>query len=111
MTGLNEVLLMGNMTRDPDVRYTREGRAVCTFGLALHRWFRTREGEDHEETCFVDVEAFGPLAETCGRYGRKGRAVLVEGRLRLKRWEDRRSGREHSKLLVTGESLQFLDHR
>ncbi len=108
MAELNQVLLLGNATRNPDVRYTRQGRAVCSFGMAVNHHYRTRDGKDREEVCFVDVEAFDSTAETCGRYGGKGKIVLVEGRLRMKQWKSQRTGEQKSKLVVTAEFIQHL---
>ncbi|MFW5893733.1 MAG: single-stranded DNA-binding protein [Verrucomicrobiota bacterium] len=108
MAELNQVLLLGNTTRNPDVRYTREGRAVCSFGMAVNHHYRTRGGDDRQDVCFVDVEAFGEVAEDCARHGGKGILVLVDGHLRMKQWTDRRTGKQKSKLLVTADFVQHL---
>ena len=108
MASLNKVLLMGNITRDPDVRYTPSGTAVCTLGLATNRRYTTSQGEQREETCFVDIDVFGRQAEACGNYLQKGSPALVEGRLRLDQWEDRRTGDRRSRLKVTAQQVQFL---
>jgi len=108
MAELNVVFLMGNLTRDPEVRNTSGGGVVCAFGLAMNRRYSTAQGEDREETCFVDIEAWGRQAETCANYLRKGAPALVEGRLRLDRWEDRDSGAPRSRLLVQARRVQFL---
>lgn len=108
MAELNQVLLLGNVTRSPDVRYTRGGRAVCTFGMAVNHHYRTRDGMDREDVCFVDIEAFDSAAEACARHGRKGILVLVDGHLRMKEWKDRRTGKQKSKLLVTADFVQHL---
>jgi single-strand DNA-binding protein len=108
MSSLNKVFLMGNLTRDPDVRYTPSGTAVCAIGLAVNRRFTTQGGEDREEVCFVDIEVFGRQAETCGEYLRKGAPILLEGRLRLDQWDDRQTGQRRSRLKVVGERVQFL---
>lgn len=105
----NKVILIGNLTRDPEVRYTPKGTAVAKLGLAINRTWRTETGEQREEVTFVDVDAFGRQAETIGQYLRKGRPVLVEGRLRLDTWEDKQSGQKRSRLGVVLESFQFLD--
>lgn len=109
MSSLNKVFLMGNLTRDPELRQLpNSGTSVCKLGLAVNRRYSTRGGEDREEVCFVDIEAWGRQAETCGRYLRKGSPALVEGRLKLDTWEDRETGRNRSRLLVHAERVQFL---
>jgi single-strand DNA-binding protein len=106
MASLNKVLLLGNLTRDPDVRYTPNGTAVATFGLAINH--RYRQGEEwKDEVCFVDVATFGRQAETVGEYLRKGSPVLVEGRLRWHAWETD-DGQHRSKHEVLAERVQFL---
>jgi single-strand DNA-binding protein len=114
MANFNKVLLIGNLTRDPELRFGsggKEGSAVCRFGLAVNRRWRNQSGEQQEDTCFVDIVAFGRLAETCNEYLRKGRPVFVEGRLNYSTWEDRESGQKRSKLEVVGENVQFLGSR
>ncbi len=111
MTGLNKVLLIGNLTRDPVNRATPGGISICELGLAVNRRYRTASGEDREEACFVDIDVFGKQAEQCGRYLRKGGLVFVEGRLRLDQWEDRTTKQNRSRLKVTAERVQFLDTR
>jgi len=111
MNGLNRVLLIGNLTRDPVARATPGGMSVCELGLAVNRRYRTASGEDREEACFVDIDVFGKQAEQCGRYLRKGALVFVEGRLRLDQWEDRTTKQNRSRLKVTAERVQFLDTR
>ncbi len=108
MASMNKVFLMGNLTRDPELRRVGDNNAVCNFGLAVNRRFSTSSGEEREETCFVDVETWGRQAETCERYLSKGRPVLVEGRLRQDKWEDKESGAPRSKLLIRAERVQFL---
>ncbi len=108
MADLNKVILLGNLTRDPDLRYTQGGTAICKLGLAVNRRYQTRQGEDQEEVCFVDIDVFGRQAETCKNYLQKGSPALVEGRLRLDQWEDRQSGARRSRLCVTAENVQFL---
>ena len=108
MASLNKVLLMGNLTRDPDMKYTQGGTAICTLGLAVNRRYQTRQGEDREETCFVDIDVFGRQAELCGNYLRKGAPAFVEGRLRLDQWQDKQTGQNRSKLKVTAQRVQFL---
>ena len=101
---------MGNLTRDPEVRYTPKGTAVCDLSLAINRSIPPeKEGGDwREETVFVDVTLWGKTAENAGQYLAKGRNVFVDGRLALETWEDKQSGQKRSKLKVVAESLQFL---
>lgn len=106
MANFNKVILVGNLTKDPEVRYTPSGTAVGDLSMAINRRFRGSDGEDREETCFVDVTVWGRQAETSGEYLRKGRPVLVEGRLKLDRWE--KDGQKHSRLGVVAERVQFL---
>jgi single-strand DNA-binding protein len=107
----NKVLLMGNLTRDPELRHTSGNNAVCNLGLAVNRRFRTADGENREETTFVDCEAWGRTAETLSRYLTKGRPVFIEGRLKLDTWEDKSDGSKRSKLRVVVEGFQFIDSR
>ncbi|MHC4711825.1 MAG: single-stranded DNA-binding protein [Planctomycetota bacterium] len=111
MANLNKVLLIGNLTRDPELRYTPGGTAVASFGLATNRKFRTSSGEDREDTCFVDINAFGRQAEVLSEYMAKGRQIFIEGRLHLDQWEDKQTGAKRSKLTVTVENFQFLGGR
>ncbi len=107
MAGYNRVILVGNLTRDPQLSYTPSNTAVAEFGLASsHRW-RGQDGQDHEETCFVDCSVFGRQAEVFCQYMSKGRQVLVEGRLKFRQWETP-EGQKRSKLSVTVEKFQFL---
>src|SRR4029077_7686519 len=109
MANYNKVILAGNLTRDPELRYTPKGTAVAKIGLAINRNWRTETGEQKEEVTFVDVDAFGKTAETIGQYFKKGRPILIEGRLRYETWEDKPSGQKKSKLGVVLENFQFLD--
>jgi len=108
MASLNKVLLIGNLTRDPDVRMMSNGRPVCNFGLALNRSYKDAEGNRKEETTFVDVESFGPRAEAIGRFFTKGRAIFIEGRLKLDQWESK-EGEKRSALRVVLDSFEFVD--
>ena len=108
MASYNRVMLMGNLTRDPEVRYTPKGTAVCTLGVAVNEYYTTQSGEKKEETVFVDVDVWGRQAETAGQYLTKGRPVFVEGRLRLDQWDDKETGQKRSKLKVVGMNIQFL---
>lgn len=109
MASLNKVFLMGNLTRDPEVKYLPSSSAVTDLRLAVNRQYRTKDGENHEETLFVSVSVFGRAAENCGKYLRKGSSVMIEGRLRLDEWE--RDGQKQSRLCVTAENVQFLSGR
>jgi single-strand DNA-binding protein len=109
MANFNKVLLMGNLTRDPELRYTPKGTAVATIGVAVNRRWKDESGQQREETTFVDVDAFGRQAENIGQYFKKGRPIFIEGRLRYQTWEDKQSGQKRSKLTVTLENFQFVD--
>ncbi len=104
---MNKVILLGNLTRDPEVRYTPKGSAVAEIGLAVNRVW-TENGTKREETTFVDVTVWGRTAEIAGEYLKKGRPVLIEGRLQLDSWDDKQSGQKRTKLKVVGETLQLL---
>lgn len=109
MASFNKVILAGNLTRDPELRYTPKGTAIARLGLAINRRWRSETGELKDETTFVDVDAFGKTAETIAQYLKKGRPVLIEGRLRYDTWEDKQTGQKRSKLSVVLESFTFLD--
>lgn len=108
MASFNKVILVGNLTRDPDLRYTPKGMAIAKIGLAVNRRWTADGGEQREETTFVDVDAFGKQAETISQYMRKGSPMLIEGRLRLDQWEDKQTGQKRSRLGVVLEGFQFL---
>ncbi len=105
---LNKVLLMGNLTGDPALRYTPGGAAVCELRMAINRNFMGSNGQAREEVCYVDVTVWGKSAENCPRFLSKGSPVFIEGRLQLDQWEDRETGKKASKLRVVAESVQFL---
>ncbi len=109
MANFNKVILAGNLTRDPELRYTPKGTAIAKIGLAINRTWRNEAGETKEEVTFVDVDAFGRTAETIGQYLKKGRPILLEGRLRLDTWDDKQTNQKKSKLGVVLESFQFMD--
>ncbi len=109
MQGFNKVIIAGNLTRDPELRYTPSGTAIAKFGLAVNRRWKDQNGEQKEETTFVDVDAFGKQAELIGQYLKKGRPLLVEGRLRLDSWEDKQTQQKKTKLGVVLEGMTFLD--
>ncbi len=106
----NKVFLMGNLTRDVELKYTPNNQPVAAFGIAMNRRYRTREGEDREDTTFVDCEAWGRTAEVMNQYLAKGRPVFLEGRLKLDQWQDK-DGNNRSKLRVVVENFQFIDSR
>ncbi len=110
MASYNKVILMGNLTRDPELRVTPKGTPVCQIGLAVNRTFRDSDGNNREEVTFVDVDVFGRQAEVIGKYMSKGRPILVEGRLQLDSWESK-TGEKRSKLKVILESFQFVGSR
>lgn len=109
MASFNKVILIGNLTRDPDLRVTANGSSICKIGIAVNRNFLTRDGERREETTFVDIDAFGKQAEVISKYLRKGRPLMVEGRLKLDQWES--DGQKRSRLGVVLENFQFLSAR
>lgn len=112
MASFNRVVLLGNLTRDPEVKYTTSGMAVCEISLAMnHSWKDSRTNEKKEEVTFVEVTLFGRTAEIAGEYLTKGRPALIEGRLKLERWHDRTDGKPRSKLIVIAESLQLVGGR
>src|SRR5215813_4854254 len=111
MASYNRVILAGNLTRDPELRYTPSGTAIASFGLAMNRSWKTEAGETREEVTFVDVDAFGRQAEVIAQYMRKGRPFLLEGRLKLNQWEDKNTHQKQSKLKVVLEGFTFIDSR
>jgi len=111
MASFNKVILLGNLTRDPEVRYTPKGSAVCDLGIAINRSYTLDSGEKREEVTYVDVVLWSRLAEIAGEYLKKGRPVFIEGRLQLDTWDDKQSGQKRSKLRVIGETMQLLGGR
>ena len=109
MANFNKVILAGNLTRDPELRYTPNGKAIAKFGMAINRNWTTDTGEKKEEVTFVDIDAFGRQAEVISQYLKKGRPVLIEGRLKLDQWDDKQTGQKRSRLGVVLESFSFLD--
>lgn len=108
---VNKVILMGNLTRDVELKYTPGNQAVAKIGLAVNRRYTTGDGEKREETTFIDCESWGKQAEIMAKYLSKGRPVFIEGRLKLDSWQDKESGEKRSKLKVVIESFQFVDSR
>lgn len=112
MPNLNKVMLMGNLTRDPELRYTPNNTAVTNIGLAINRtWFDKNTNQKNEETTFVDCEAWGRTAEVINEHLSKGRPIYVEGRLKLDQWQDKESGANRSKMKIVVESFEFIDSR
>lgn len=110
MNGFNKVILAGNLTRDPELRYTPSGTAIAKMGIAVNRkWKDSQSNEMREEVTFIDVDAFGKQAETIGQYLKKGRPILIEGRLKLDQWDDKKTQEKRSRLGVVLESFSFLD--
>jgi single-strand DNA-binding protein len=108
MANLNKVMLIGNLTRDPELRYTPKGTAVADISLAINRVWNNDQGQRQEETIFVDVTLWGRQAELAQQYLNKGRGVYIEGRLQMDTWDDKETGKKRSKLKVVAENLQFL---
>lgn len=106
---LNRVVIAGNLTRDPELRFTPRGTAVTKIGIAVNRVYTTEGGEKKEEVTFVDCECFGKIAELIGQYFKRGRAIYIEGRLRMEQWEDKATGQKKSRLGVVADSFQFCD--
>jgi single-strand DNA-binding protein len=110
MANYNRVILMGNLTRDPQLKYLPNNTAVCEFGLAINRRWRDKDGNQKEDTCFVDISAFARTAETINQYMTKGKPILVEGRLKFDSWTGQ-DGQKRSKLSVVAENFQFVGAR
>jgi single-strand DNA-binding protein len=108
MPSLNKVMLMGNLTRDPELRVTPKGTSICQFSLAINRQYKMESGEAREEVIYVDIEAWGKQGEVIAKYCSKGRPLYVEGRLRLDQWEDKNTKEKRSRMKVVLEGFQFL---
>lgn len=108
MASFNKVVLVGNLTRDPEIRYTPKGTAVAAISIAVNRKWKNEAGEEKDEVTFVEIDLFGRTAENVGQYMRKGSPILVDGRLKLEQWEDKQTNQKRSKLKVVGETVQFL---
>ena len=111
MASFNQVILLGNLTRDPQLRFLPSQMAVCEFGMAMNHKFRTKDGQDREEVTFVDCTAWGRQAEVINQYMTKGKPLFVQGRLKLDQWEDKQGGGKRSKLTVVVENFQFVGGR
>ncbi len=110
MTSFNKVILLGNLTRDPEVRYTPNGIAVASFALAVNRKYKQGD-ETKEEVSYIDILVFGKQAESCGQYINKGDSVLIDGRLQQRRWDDKETGQKRSKVEVVAQSVNFMPKR
>ncbi len=110
MTSFNKVILMGNLTRDPEVRYTPNGAAVASFAIAVNRKYKQGE-ETKEEVSYIDIVVFGKQAESCGQYINKGESVLIDGRLQQRRWDDKETGQKRNKIEVVAQSVNFMPKR
>jgi len=110
MANLNKTFSIGNLTRDPELKFTAKGTAVCDIGLTINRKFKTDNGMQ-EETTFLDITFWGKQAETLAQYAQKGAQLYVEGRLQMDTWDDKETGKNRSKLKITGEQFQFLGSR
>ena len=108
MPALNKVMLIGNLTRDPQTKQLPSNTSLVEFGLAMSRRFKTQSGEEKEEVCFVDCTAFGKQADVIAQYCTKGKPIFIEGRLKYDTWDDRNGGGKRSKLSVVVENFQFL---
>lgn len=108
MANLNSVFLMGNLTRDPELRMTPKGTAICVFSIAINRSFNTESGDKKEEVTYVDIEAWGKTAENVSKYFNKGKPIFVQGRLKLDQWEDKNTKEKRQRLKVVMENFQFI---
>lgn len=111
MASLNKVMLMGNLTRDPELKVTPKGASICSFSLAINRKFKLEDGTVKEEVVFVDIDAWGKQGETIAKYTSRGKPLYVEGRLRLESWEDKNTKEKRSRMKVTLEQFQFIGVR
>ncbi|MCM8819349.1 MAG: single-stranded DNA-binding protein, partial [Candidatus Omnitrophica bacterium] len=107
MLSFNKVFLIGNLTKDPELRYTPQGTAVATLRLAVNTPFKNKEGELKQETCFINVVVWGQMAEVCNQYLQKGRLILVEGRLQSRTWQDT-EGKNRSSIEIRAVRIQFM---
>ena len=111
MANLNKVMLIGNLTRDPELRHTPSNLAICKIGLAVNNSYTTKDGQTREDTLFIDCTAFGKAGEILNQYMSKGRPLFVEGRLKLDSWDDKQSGQKRSKHEIIIDNFQFLGGR
>ena len=108
MGNYNRVILLGNLTRDPELRYTPAGMGICSFGLATNKRFKDQGGEWKERPVFVDVTIFGKRGEAFAKFHKKGKQAFLEGELRMDQWEDKKTGEKRSKLYVVGDNWEFV---
>ena len=108
MASVNKTILIGNLTRDVELKFTPKGTAIAQVGLALNHVYKTESGEKREEVTFVDVELWGKTAELAGQYLKKGSQVYFEGRLKMDSWDDKATGQKRSKLKIVADTMQFL---
>jgi single-strand DNA-binding protein len=108
MSSFNKVILMGNLTRDPEIRYTQGGMAICSIGLAVNERFKGQDGEWQDRASFIDITIFGKRGEAFAKFHKKGAPAFIEGKLRLDQWEDKQSGQKRSKLFVVADSWEFV---
>jgi single-strand DNA-binding protein len=108
MASLNKVLLIGNLTKDPEIRYTPSGTPVANLRMAVNRTYKTKAGENKDETCFLTAVVWSKQAEICGQYLRKGSPLFVEGRLQSRSWDDAATGQKRSVMEVLAERIQFM---
>lgn len=111
MANLNICQFIGNLTRDPEVKYTPKGTAIAAFGMAINRFYTTQDGEKREEVTFLDFEAYARTAELLGEYVHKGDPLYVQARAKLDQWDDKQTGQKRSKIKFVVESMQFLNRR
>ncbi|MDD5195295.1 MAG: single-stranded DNA-binding protein [Candidatus Omnitrophica bacterium] len=107
MVSFNKVFLMGNLTRDPELRYTPQGTAVANLGLAVNRYYKDKSGQNQKDTCFLTIVAWGQMAEVCNQYLQKGSQILVEGKLQSRSWQDN-EGKKRSTIEVRADNIQFM---
>lgn len=108
MPSLNKILLMGNITRDPELKFTPKGTAVCQFGLAVNSSYKSGDGEKREEVTFFDIEAWGKVAELIAEHCKKGKPIYIEARAKTETWDDKQTGQKRSKMKFVLEQFQFL---
>ena len=108
MASFNKVILMGNLTRDPELRYTPSGTAIAAFGIATNRLWKDQDGNQKEEVTYIDISAFGKQAEVIGQYFQKGKGIHIEGRLKFDQWDDKNTGQKRSKLSVVLDRFEFI---
>ena len=111
MASFNKVIIMGNITRDPELMQTKNGTSICRFSVAVNRSYNSQDGSTRDETCFVEVDSFGRTAENIAKFFNKGKPILIEGRLRQDSWEDKQTGQRRSRIRIVAENLQLLGSR